>query len=148
MTRDDFDQIQKAYRDFCEAYDDFRQTVKFHAPDSVYKKLKNAFLHVDTAGPFGFNQFVDNTYTFEQAMEALEEEIDPESEGPQEGDYTTEDHRKFYQYGKLVLDLTEEESEQWQKHVKAHMDKEKFWPSVFWISDHGNAHLLNLERSS
>lgn len=72
---------------------------------------------------------------------------------PQEDDYTTEDHIHFYQYGKLVVTVPKVilpgfkgddcEVDDWRPHVKAHMDKEQFWPNVFWISDHGNAHLLS-----
>jgi hypothetical protein len=63
---------------------------------------------------------------------------------PEEGDYTTEDHQHFYQYGKLVVEVAEDED--WQPYVKAHMEASKFFPNVFWISDHGNAHLLSLEN--
>lgn len=55
---------------------------------------------------------------------------------PGEDDYKTEDHRHFYQYGKLVVTVPEEHD--WEPYIKAHMLKQQFFPSVFSISDHGN----------
>lgn len=73
-----------------------------------------------------------------------EEEEEDEGEGePEEGDYTTEDHIHFYQYGKCVVVVPD--GEEWAAVVKAHMDREQFWPNVYFVSDHGNSHLLSLE---
>ncbi len=63
-------------------------------------------------------------------------------EEPQEDDYTTTDYCKFYQCGKLVLDL--DENDDYSLYVRAHMETEQYWPNVWFISDHGNAHLLSL----
>lgn len=71
----------------------------------------------------------------------IEEEEEEDFE-PCEGDYSTEDHCKFYQYGKLVLDLDEDEDH--KEKVKEHMEANKFWPNVWFISDHGNAHIMEL----
>ncbi len=63
---------------------------------------------------------------------------------PEEGDITTEDHCRFYQDGKLILDLDEDAD-----HVAAlleHMEQDGFWPNVWFVSDHGNAHLMSLPR--
>jgi hypothetical protein len=60
---------------------------------------------------------------------------------PAEGDYTTEDHRTFYQYGKRVVVVAE--GEDWCKAVAAHSAANNFFPDVWFISDHGNAHLIN-----
>jgi len=68
-----------------------------------------------------------------------EENIDTE---PQEGDYTTEDYVNWYQDGKLVLQTLEGAND--KAALKAHMEKEQFYPNAWWISDHGNAHLLDL----
>jgi hypothetical protein len=78
---------------------------------------------------------------YAQDEDEVEDDIDEVDTEPEEGDYTTGDHRKFYQYGKLVCEVPEDED--WQDHVRRHMNKEQFWPNVWWISDHGNAHLLN-----
>lgn len=61
---------------------------------------------------------------------------------PEEGDYTSPDHVRWYQYGRLVLITSIETCEQ---EVLSHMNKERFWPNAWFISDHGNAHLLSLE---
>ena len=71
--------------------------------------------------------------------EELEEELPDE---PQEGDYTTEDHQKFYQYGKLVLELDEDADH--VAELKKHMETEQFFPDAWFISDHGNAHRIEL----
>ena len=62
---------------------------------------------------------------------------------PDEGDWTTEDHRRFYADRELVLDLPADtgECEMWAA-IAARMKKDNLWPNVWWISDHGNAHLM------
>lgn len=72
-----------------------------------------------------------------------DEEEEEEFSDPEEGDYTTEDHRHFYQNRKLVVTVGEEDD--WRPAVKAHMEAEQFWPNVWLISDHGNAHLLSMD---
>jgi hypothetical protein len=66
----------------------------------------------------------------------------PSSDEPEEGDYITEDHEKFYQYGKFVL--TVDEDDDYKKCIREHMEENKFYPSVWFISDHGNAHLIDM----
>jgi hypothetical protein len=70
-----------------------------------------------------------------------EEEPDEEPDEPGEDDLTTSDHRHFYQYGKLVLEV--EEDQECEPALKAYMDKEGFWPDAWFISDHGNAHRIS-----
>ncbi len=79
----------------------------------------------------------DCGYVFPATHEEAEAE---NADEPQEGDYTTPDHRKFYQYGKLVLNLDEDADH--VAEVKKHMERNKFWPDVWFISDHGNAHRI------
>jgi hypothetical protein len=72
-------------------------------------------------------------------------EDEPRFDEPEEGDYITYDHRKFYQYGKLVLTVPDEyTSEEMVRALREYMDREKFWPNAWWISDHGNSVLLDL----
>ena len=62
---------------------------------------------------------------------------------PQEGDITTEDHHTFYQYGKLWLQTPQDwEWEQTRRAVQEKMNEDQFWPDIWFISDHGNAHLM------
>ena len=81
-----------------------------------------------------------------------EDDVDPEAEPeePEEGDLVTEDNQHFYQDGKMVLDVGPDASTQtvWRE-LNRHMDKEKFYPNVWWISDHGNWHRMKspIERS-
>ncbi len=67
---------------------------------------------------------------------------DSEPSEPQDDDYTTEDHIRFYQNGKLAFTVRADGD-----HVaalRAHMEQEQFWPNAWFISDHGNAHLIDL----
>jgi hypothetical protein len=69
---------------------------------------------------------------------------DPDAEPtePSEDDVATGDHRRFYQYGKLVLSIGEDDD-----HVaalNAWMERKQFWPDAWFISDHGNAHRIDL----
>ena len=92
---------------------------------------------------------------------------------PAEDDITTSDHETFYQNGtphaKRVLWFESrwkghgEPTEHWyysesghsfgdilgdfdtcESAVRAYMDRTQFWPNVWFISDHGNAHLMDL----
>lgn len=68
----------------------------------------------------------------------LQEEEDFDNEpNIENGDITTEDHQHWYQYGRLYFEGDE-------AGLVAQMRRDQFWPSVFWISDHGNAHLIEL----
>lgn len=65
-----------------------------------------------------------------------------EPEEPSEDDYTSTDHCRWYQHGKLVLSIKPEDD-----HVaalNAHMLATNVYPDAYWISDHGNAHRLDL----
>ncbi len=63
-----------------------------------------------------------------------------EDDEPGEDDITTEDHQHWYNYGKLYHTGD-------AKSLKAKMDKEGWWPNVFFISDHGNAHLISDKKN-
>lgn len=85
-----------------------------------------------------------------------------EAAGPQEDDLTTEDHRTFYKFGHCVLESVTDDTGDWwryratsrgpwmplcqgvddQQAVQIYMDKTQYWPNVWFISDHGNAHLV------
>jgi hypothetical protein len=66
-----------------------------------------------------------------------------EEAGPQEEDLQTEDHVEFYSNGKLALTVARDASsaKMWDA-LEAYMAKNNVWPNVWWISDHGNAHLM------
>jgi hypothetical protein len=70
---------------------------------------------------------------------------EPPSE-PEECDLVTTDHMRFYEVGtpggpKITVGLDDD----WRPAVRAYMERTKYWPSVWFISDHGNSHLLSLE---
>lgn len=112
--------------------------------------------------------FVDSEVLTQTEYEAWREKIDnrPPSE-PQEDDITTTDHETFYQYGQPIisnarkrndLDLSETwyfqidgkqfkvEAEDYRAALRAYMDRTQFWPNAWFISDHGNAHLIDLSE--
>ncbi len=66
-----------------------------------------------------------------------------ESDNPQEGDYTTMDHIHFYCDGKLVLTIPEGEEE--ELYLSQHFEEEGYYPNIWFISDHGNAHQFYVE---
>lgn len=67
-----------------------------------------------------------------------------EFDQPEEGDYTTEDHVHFYQWGKLAFVVEGGSDGDHVAALKAHMEREKFFPNAWFVSDHGNAHLMEL----
>jgi hypothetical protein len=72
-----------------------------------------------------------------------EEGYTSENEEPTEGDVTTHDHERFYQYDKLWLQVPAGVSRavMW-KRIDAKMKHEGFFPTIWFISDHGNAHVM------
>lgn len=82
------------------------------------------------------------------AIEAREEE--EREDEPCEGDITTEDHLLFMQYGKTYLEVPASEEERdpgaAMRALRAKMDSDKFWPDVWFISDHGNAHRIDMSE--
>jgi hypothetical protein len=74
------------------------------------------------------------------------DDFDDEPNEPEEGDLVTEDHVNFYQDGKRVLRVRD--GDDWQDAVRQHMEADRFWPDVWWISDHGNPHLLNISQEA
>ena len=96
---------------------------------------------------------------------------DPDAEPtePQEDDLTTSDHETFYQSGERVLQIIKQNSfpsgkpvsewwfldhgkwnglgdfkEDYKAALRAYMERTQFWPNAWFISDHGNAHLIDL----
>ena len=65
---------------------------------------------------------------------------DERGDEPEEDDIVTTDHRRWYQSGKIYVTGDE-------KALRRKMDKDKFWPNVWFISDHGNAHRMTLEQT-
>lgn len=70
---------------------------------------------------------------------------------PQEGDLVTEDHQHFYEVGgtrnRPAITIPEEaDRAEMEEALALFFDTQKFWPNVWWISDHGNAHRLEVAR--
>jgi hypothetical protein len=69
-----------------------------------------------------------------------DEEEEPDEDEPDEESVRTSDHRHFYHEGRLTLTVGEDE-DMWEA-LDAWMEKNQFWPNVFFVSDHGNVTLL------
>jgi hypothetical protein len=67
-----------------------------------------------------------------------------EDQWPGEEDITTEDYQKWYQDHACILE-TESDPNDWVPKLKTHMEREKFFPNVWHISDHGNADVIVME---
>jgi hypothetical protein len=85
--------------------------------------------------------------TEQEAIDYLKEEY-PESEDgepcePEEEDIVTSDHMNFYQNGKVIFELKEDDDH--IEHLREWMSLNNFYPNVWFISDHGNAHLMELD---
>jgi len=91
---------------------------------------------------------------------------DDESNGPQDEDLVTSDNVHFYSYGgpnRLAFELQETSTGHYRVHaralqvpgqyatveraIRAYMHASQYWPNCWFISDHGNAHLMDLERA-
>jgi hypothetical protein len=93
-------------------------------------------------------------YTLSNA-EVLREPGEPEPTEPEEGDLFTYDEIHFYELGSAgIFDVKLDRGWKvrvplggpWQPAVRDYMDKQKFWPSVWLIDDHGGVTLLSLEE--
>ena len=109
-------------------------------------------MHPDWAAEFSKGYSVvmeDPGYTFEggTAPEDLEEELDQaEDEFDPENDASIgEDGKTIYLYGKPWFEVQDVET--LELETLRHMEIEGFFPNLFNISDHGNAHLVNLNWS-
>jgi hypothetical protein len=119
-------------------------------------------LHADTAyvmletseqGFVSLTELTEKEYTRLQAEST-------DAVGPQEDDITTSDHRTFYQGGKLAFALipcgdsfrlgkqgrllSSQTYPTVESAVRAYMERTNYWPNCWWISDHGNAHRIEL----
>lgn len=47
------------------------------------------------------------------------------------------------QYGKFIADF--DTTEDALEFIKRHMETEQFWPSIVWVSDHGNYWPIDLD---
>jgi len=124
---------------------------------------------IDDAPTFSdaYDAFI--AWAIEDATADHECPLDPDSEPsePEEGDITTEDHETFYQYGNVVIENARgrndfDASETWylringrqititaktpEQAVRQYMERSQFWPNCWFISDHGNAHLMDLSE--
>jgi|SRR5947209_3115840 len=80
--------------------------------------------------------------------EVFEEVLDPEpqvKDEPSEEDLVTADYRHWYSPGYHRVQV-ETDPENWREEILAYMERQGFWPDCWFISDHGNAHLLSWDE--
>lgn len=96
-------------------------------------------------------------------VEAADEDDEPSE--PDEDDITTQDHRRFFQHGKIVLEPYDRHAEDphvwyawigtqrqqvilqandYREALRQYVARDQFWPTCWFISDHGNAHVMDL----
>jgi hypothetical protein len=68
---------------------------------------------------------------------------DDEPSEPDDEDWVTEDHITFRAHGTRGV-LVVPEGAEWRDVLKARMVADNFFPNVWFVSDHGNAHILSL----
>jgi hypothetical protein len=63
---------------------------------------------------------------------------------PREGDLITSDHVRFFECGFAGRDpvIVVQDGEDYREVVEAYMERTKYWPNVWFVSDHGNSVLL------
>jgi len=76
----------------------------------------------------------------------VSEEGNDAPEGPEDDDLVTSDYEKFYEKGfehkGPVVQCRE--GGKWAHKVKAYMDKQQFWPNVWYINERGDADLIDM----
>jgi hypothetical protein len=117
----------------------------------------------DASEPDG-EQAYDDFVTWALEDAADQHDCETPADEPQEDDLTTTDHEKFYQSGDLVLYHASNGEWYWypkgarhstsvhlgafhDDHVaalKAYMQQAQYWPDCWFVSDHGNAHRIEL----
>jgi hypothetical protein len=116
-------------------------------------------------GPGKFGTIVDS-YVYELSLNGPDDEcgdVDDAPAEPHEDDITTDDHSRFYQPGRVVMTYHEDgtanylpdNTPHWrmlgtfkscEAALRAYMDATQYWPNCWFISDHGNAHLVDLSE--
>ena len=74
---------------------------------------------------------------------------DIEEEGPMEDDLHTSDHETFYQHGRVAFKvLRDATTAQMWRAIDRWMASQKFYPNVWFISDHGNAYIMTQPKKT
>jgi hypothetical protein len=113
------------------------QNCDWEGPDEELKPVKDLFQRVDPGEPMPSGECP------KCGCLCQPQEQDEEDDQPGEDDIFTEDHHHFYQYRKLVV--TVPEGEDWKPYLREYVEREQFFPNVWWVSDHGNPHLISVE---
>lgn len=112
----------------------------------------------------GYEAFIEECIEEIESEHECQSDDEPSDDEPDEDSITTTDHQKFYQYHRLVLEQDDEpNTDRWfyradngrqeclgtgfadcESALRAYMERVQFWPNVFFISDHGNAHRIVL----
>lgn len=111
--------------------------------------MGNWFARCDYPAPDDADQHPVITEFRAKADEAEDEpeESEPEedSDEPDEDAITTSDDRTFYQYGKKVLEIDEDDDR--DEALVMYMNRAQFWPDCWTISDHGNSCRIDLQAA-
>lgn len=143
-----------------EYTDEGRAEAEANAPADAKRPF--TWLNV-TENEWFYDQFIEECIADATADHECPNDPDAEPSEPEDGDITTQDHENFYQSGKLVLWV--ESGDRWfgrlspiviseplgtfadcNAALRAYMERVQFWPNAWFISDHGNAHLIDLSE--
>jgi hypothetical protein len=94
----------------------------------------------------GFSVVIEDPGYFEDMDD---DDPEPEVDEPQEDDCTIgEDEHRVYQSGKLWVEVPKD-AELFERDLAIVRQQvaDQYWPNVWSISDHGNAHLMDMSRA-
>lgn len=129
-----------------EAPEDWAEQVFSWLSHNDPRQLENR----DGTGAYPSKESIEEALT---DLELLDPELLPDPDEPQEGDFVTEDFVYWHEQGtgKLLLVTADPKdpfsaADNWSELLRMHMKSERFYPAVWSISDHGNAHPIDLDR--
>ena len=76
----------------------------------------------------------------------LAAEAESEPSEPSDGDYVTEDHRVIREFGTGRTGLTVPDNVPFGPWLSGWMTRDGYFPNVWFLSDHGNAHLIDISK--
>jgi hypothetical protein len=145
------------------------EEMRYSTPMDAYDETDGPCEHGVKSGGDGCSDCRD-AWIAELITECSDEHVcavdeDDEPNGPQDDDLTTSDHISFYYHGGHKAFHLQETSKGTfrinahprrhvpgeyatvERAIRAFMQAEQYWPNCWFISDHGNAHLMDLNRA-
>ena len=132
--------VKKAEKKWKEAKEKTGKGKGWGYTTSIFKNL----MHENNGAKVTFKQFLNELDHYDDDEHDHEEE-----QGPEHEDYVITPSGPLYSKvsvsivgGKFVGEFPNEEAA--EKEIRKRMEQEKFWPNVWWVSDHGNVSPYNM----